>query len=306
MIDRLFNNNAPSSAMRGVRLFRKSLVVLTATTMLAGCVTTGAEKGTLAETQVATSNVTIDPSYTLPPELTEGPVSPTPEAELRYVRSAAKIAMESGQVAGAAVHLSRLYDESPRDKRVIYDYARHLRYVNALNEAQLVLNDGLALYPDDPLLRLESAKTAIALANPDEALVTLKALRQTHPNDPSILQMVGVAHDRKGEHDVAMQAYEAAMAIGRPTAPLLNNAAMSRLMAGDLDRAEALLRDALAAPGASPQVRQNLALTLTLKGDEEAARQVSAQALPEPLAEKAVAAYSAIARAAHPWQRLAD
>ena len=214
--------------------------------------------------------------------------------------------MERGEVAGAAVHLSRLYDETPRDRRVIYDYARHLRYIGAMDEAALILNDGLALYPDDPLLRLESAKASIAEGDAGAAIITLTALRADHPNDPSVLQTLGVAHDRQGDHQSAMQAYEAAMSVGRPSAPLLNNAAMSRLLAGDLDRAESLFREALTAPGAGPQVRQNLALALSLKGDERAARQVSKQALPEDMAKEAVAAYSLIAGPTDPWARVAE
>lgn len=293
-----------ATAIRG--RFRRAAVVLVAAATLSGCVTTGAGHSTLTPVDSSRSAITIDPSYQLAPEQTAGPIDPTPEADLRYVREAAKIAMDRGAIAGAAVHLSRLYDESPRDRRVIYDYARHLRYIGALNEAGLVLNDGLAIYPDDPLLRLESAKASIAEGDAEAAVITLTALRADHPRDPSVLKTLGVAFDRLGDHMAATEAYEAAMAVGRPTAPLLNNAGLSRLLAGDLDRAEALLREALSSPGAGPQVRQNLALTLSLKGDEAGARLISAQAVPEPLARKTVSAFSQIGREGHAWDHVGD
>ena len=304
MTERLSStNHSPRATIRRQRR-RAIAALLLAATALSGCVTTDGGEGSLSQASATNSALTIDPTYTLAPEATSGPVATIDKPDVRFIRTAATIAMESGQIEGAVVHLSRLYDETPRDRRVIYDYARHLRYVDALAEAQQVLNDGLALFPDDALLQLERAKTFIALGRGTEAVAAAEALRVSHPNDPAVLQTLGVALDRQGRHDEAMQAYKAAMAIGRPSASLLNNAAMSRLMDGDLDEAEDLLQRAQSAPGAGPQVRQNLALVLSLKGDEVAARRVAAQAVPERIADEAVSAYADIARSEHPWQRL--
>lgn len=257
-----------------------------------------------AQSQAAQNSVTIDPTYRLAPEQQTAAARALGLREAPFIRTAAGIAMENGDAASAAIHLSQLYDLEPSDRRVVFDYARHLRYIGAIPVARQVLANGLALYPGDPLLRLELAKLDLADGRAEAAAAALEALREERPNDPAILQALGVSLDRLGEPERAQATYAEAIATGRPTAPLLNNAALSHLISGDLERAEALLRQAEAAPGASPQVRQNLALTLSLKGDETAARAISNQSLPATMADAAVDAYLDIAAADHPWGRL--
>ena len=251
---------------------------------VSGCVSApGEHAGKLA-------TASIDPAYDPTPQSGKAANDPM----LDYVRAAAEVAKQDGKLLGAAAHLSRLYDETPADRDVIFDLARHMRYIGALTEAEQVLNDGLAIHPEDSLLRLELAKVFIASGRARQAAEILETLRLELPQDPSVLQALGVARDRLGEHDAAKEAYREAMAQGRPSAALLSNTAMSHLLSGDLKEAEMLLRRAIVAPGASAQVRQNLALTLSLRGDIQAATQLSAETLPRPLAASAVAAYSKI------------
>ena len=236
------------------------------------------------------STTSIDPAYDPTPRAGKAAGDPM----LEYVRSAAEVAKQDGKLLGAAAHLSRLYDETPTDRDVIFDLARHMRYIGALTEAEQVLNDGLAIHSRDSLLRLELAKVFVASGRADQASEILEILRVELPQDPSILQALGVARDRLGQHDAAKEAYRQAIALGRPSAALLSNVAMSYLLSGDLAEAETFLRKAIVAPGATPQVRQNLALTLSLRGQVQAATQLSAETLPRPLATSAVTAYAMI------------
>lgn len=284
----------------------RAVAALLALGGLTACVSPGdaGSAGQAAHSQTAQSAVTIDPTYRLAPEQETAAARELGLREAPFIRTAAGIAIENGDAASAAIHLSQLYDLEPSDRRVVFDYARHLRYMGAIPVARQVLANGLALYPDDPLLRLERAKLDLADGRAEAAATALEALRAEQPNDPAILQALGVSLDRLGEPERAQAIYAEAIATGRPTAPLLNNAALSHLISGDLERAEALLRQAEAAPGASPQVRQNLALTLSLKGDETAARAIANQSLPATMADAAVDAYLDIAAADHPWDRL--
>ncbi|MBX2856980.1 MAG: tetratricopeptide repeat protein [Rhodobacteraceae bacterium] len=236
------------------------------------------------------ATASIDPAYDPTPQTGKAANDPM----LDYVRSAAEVAKQDGKLLGAAAHLSRLYDETPADRDVIFDLARHMRYIGALTEAEQVLNEGLAIHPSDSLLRLERAKVFIASGRAEQASEILETLLTELPQDPSILQALGVARDRLGEHAIAKEAYQQAMALGRPSAALLSNAAMSHLLSGDLQEAETLLRQAIVAPGATPQVRQNLALVLSLRGEIQAATQLSAETLPRPLASSSVSAYAKI------------
>lgn len=312
MTQRLSSRKKPSIRSQSIRrpaakigLFGVALIALSA----CGATTGAAQKGSVSE-QVATARATIDPSYTLAPENDPAARRDAKSPVADYVRTAADVAMAEGNVFGAAVHLSKLYDETPRDRQVIYDLVRHMRYIGALTEAEQVLNDGLAIFPNDALLQLEKAKVFVAAGRADEAITLLEALRTTHPNDPAILQALGVALDRRGAHAQAQEVYAEAMALGRPSAALLSNAGMSYLMGGDPDQAETLLRDAAVAPGATVQVRQNLALVLALKGEMAEARRIATEAMPPDVAEEALEAYAAIAgvqsaSAQHPWGRAA-
>lgn len=274
------------------------LVTLTAA-LLSGCAHSGPSGGSTDAAQ------TIDPGYQLSPETQgQGRVA---QADLSApTRTAARIAMAEGNVAGAVVHLSKVYDENPRDRTVAYDLARHMRYVGALSEAEQVLKNHLAVHSGDSLFRLELAKVMIAAGRPAEAVETLTALDAERPEDPAVLQALGVAHDRAGDHVAAQQAYDAAMALDRPSAALLNNAAMSHLLSGDVDKAEALLRQAAIAHGAGPQVRQNLAMVLALKGQEAEARQVARQSGAGPNAEDALAFYAELGARDDVWSRLSN
>ncbi|MEL6979793.1 MAG: tetratricopeptide repeat protein, partial [Pseudomonadota bacterium] len=259
----------------------------------------GGGAGSLIETgDTAPGARTIDPSYAVAPETRRAPPS---SEEATLLQRAAELAMAEGQHYGAVAHLSRLSKQRPDDKRVAYDLARHLRYIGALSDAERVLNDARARHPEDPLLQLELAKAKIAGGFAEEALILLSALRTRISDDPAILQAVGVANDRLGRHAAAQEAYADAIALGRPSAPLLNNDGLSRLLSGDIDGAVRSLRRASTAPGASAQVRQNLALALVLRGDDEEARRVAKGSLPEDLAKQMLEKYRSIAVAQDAW-----
>lgn len=269
--------------------------------LLAGCAAQTAEVNNFGiETGDISGARSIDPAYAVPVEdsaqtrASDGPMA-------KYIERAAEVAIEDKQIYGAVVHLSKLYEDDPRNQSVAYDYARHLRYVGALDEAERVLADARALHGEQALLRLETAKLRVAAGRADEALSLLEPLLADQPDDPSILQTKGVALDRMGRHEEAREVYRHAMESGRPTAALLNNAAMSHLLSGAPAEAETLLRQAAAAPGATAQVQQNLALALTLQGKLDEARRVAEAAAPKAVVEPSLEYYQTIAAVSHAW-----
>lgn len=296
------------TVLRGVL---KTTSLVSASLVVAGCmahspnaalISTGAIDGSGAP------SATIDPTYNLAPEVDDSPRANASVSDpmLEYFRRAAQVAMEDGQIFGAVGHLSQLYEQTPNDVDVIYNLARHLRYVDLLGQAETVLNNGLAIDPNHALLRLERAKVLIAGGEAEEAVTILEQLRREHPRDPSVLQSLGVALDRRGDHAEAQEIYHAAISVARPSAPLLNNLAMSLALGGDLIGAKDKLEQAMVAPGSGPQISQNLALVLSLKGDEAGARKLAERVAPREIAEAALDAYSNIAAPAHPWLRVAD
>lgn len=283
-----------------------SVALAPLTLALAGCVSgpsgsTGAGWSVASGAAVATGDTraaTIDPGYALAPENR----APSPDDPLDpFTRRAAEIAMRDGEIEGAVTHLARLHANDPSDVRVAYDLARHLRYAGALSTAERVLNDSLAVDGDSALLRLELGKVKLAGGFAQEALLLFEPLKASRPNDPAVIQAVGVSLDRLGRHAEAQAAYADALTKGRPSAALLNNLGLSHLLSGELDAAVQRLREASTAPGANAQVRQNLALALTLKGDDAEAERVAQAALPNGLAEKALAYYRSIPQVRDAW-----
>lgn len=302
MEDSRVNSARKSASLRRLRL---AVAVAPLLFAIAGCANTQSSVvGGSNTPALQTGSVnTIDPSFAVAPEERITPDRPGEEEIVlsEFSREAAELAMEDGQTYAALVHLSRVYKSDPKDKKVIYDYARHLRYHGMTTEALTVLNNGLNLYPGDALLTLERAKSYIAAGTAEAALVELKPLLTSRPEDPSILQTHGIALDRLGRHPEAQEAYQLAIAQGRPSAGLLNNAGLSYLISGDIDRAEELLRQAVVSFGAGPQVRQNLAMTLAIKGDTEEAKAYALQAVPKATARELIAFYESIVRQQDAW-----
>lgn len=274
---------------------------MAATFLVAGCASSGGgERITTGEIPGSRS---IDPAYAVAAEDRVSQARPQDDAAYNaaaFAQRAAEIAMKEGQHHGAAAHLSRLAEARPDDKAVAYNLARHLRYIGALSQAEQALNDVRAIHPRDQLLRLELAKVKIAGGFPAEAVDLLEPLRDELPDDPAVLQALGVAYDRQERHREAQALYAAAMRGGRPSAALLNNDGLSRMMSGDLTGAIDRLRRASTAPGATAQVRKNLALALTLNGEDAEARRVAEAAGPDT-AEPALAYFGSIAGSQDAW-----
>lgn len=271
------------------RALQTTLSLGVAAAFLAGCATVNLDRADADSPRAqAEARGTIDPTY-----LGGAPIAPPTRADgpslERYYRRAAEIAMAERQFYGAVAHLSKLHQENPRDKDVSYDLARHLRYIGAATEADGVITSALQIHPSDTLLKLEQAKIRVAQGRHAEAVALLEPLRAARPRDAAILLALGVAHDHLGDSAAAREAYDTAIALPGPSASLLNNAGLSRLIGGDADGAVALLRRAQAAPGATPQVSQNLALALTLAGQRSEAERVVQSALPPARAERAIA-----------------
>lgn len=256
---------------------------------LAGCQTAATRSGAL-ETGTVTRSDTIDPAYG-GGAFAGGANDPLAD----YARAAAEIAIDDGLHYGAAAHLARVFQSDPTDPTVAYQLARHLRYVGATTEAEQVTGEGLLYNPDDALLRLEQAKARIAGGRAREALTLLEPLRAERPRDPAVLQALGVAYDRLGRHGEAQDVYRAAIDRGRPSAALLNNFGLSHLLSGDVDEAIRILRRASVAPGATAQVRLNLAMALALDGQGAEAREIARAAAPEEAADAMVAYFEDMA-----------
>jgi len=99
-----------------------------------------------------------------------------------------------------------------------------------------------------------------------------EALR-TAPGYARLWSLKGAALDQQENYDLARKHYAKALQITPHDPNVMANVGLSFALSGDPVTAEGWLRRAVAIPGASQSVRQNLALILRLQGkDEEAKR----------------------------------
>jgi Flp pilus assembly protein TadD len=121
-------------------------------------------------------------------------------------------------------------------KRNNHDYAGA---VHILSQLMLVA-------PDDSRVVGEYGKVLAQQGRAREAIDFLGRAVQLQQGDWTLYSALGVALDQVGDYDSARGAYERALMLKPDEAAVLNNFAMSRMLAGDLAQAKRLIAQASA------------------------------------------------------------
>lgn len=95
------------------------------------------------------------------------------------------------------------------------------------------------------------------------------------PRCVAALNGKGIALDELGRHGDAQAEYRSAWSLAPDDRAVLNNLALSLALSGQYDEAIALLTGLVQDRHATPRNRQNLALALSLKGDDAGAQRVA-------------------------------
>jgi Flp pilus assembly protein TadD len=177
--------------------------------------------------------------------------------------------------------LGARYRDNPNDADAAIAYARALRMTEQRAQAVAVLEQASIRNPRYmPLLGAYGRALAEAGQYP-QALATLDRAHQPDNPDWRILNVQGAVLDQMGRHAEAQSHYASALKIMPDEPSVLSNLGLSYLLTKDLKNAEITLRRAVAQPNAGPQVRQNLALTVGLRGRFEEAEKIARADLPE-------------------------
>jgi tetratricopeptide (TPR) repeat protein len=101
------------------------------------------------------------------------------------------------------------------------------------------------------------------------------------PTQPDwrIVSARGTVLAKEGKYDEAITYYERALTLAHDQPSILSNLALAYAMNGEPTRAEGMLRQASAADGNSPRIRQNLALVLGLQGKYDEAKLIASRDL---------------------------
>ncbi len=172
--------------------------------------------------------------------------------------------------------------EKAKTQRALGDYAGA---AHALAQLMIVA-------PDDPRVISEYGKVMVAQGHSDDAVAFLKRALELSPNDWTLYSAIGAAFDQKNEYDNARIAYQRGLQLKPGEPALLNNYAMSRMLAGDLPAAQTLIAQAQAA-GNDPKIAHNAALMANLRGsraeDAAPARPIAAASMSTPAPDMATA-----------------
>lgn len=190
-----------------------------------------------------------------------------------------------------AAYWAQRTEVEPNDVDVAVQFAKALRGIGSNDRAVEFLEERLVQQPNEPALLAEYGKSLIAVGKADKALPVLMQAQQAVPNDWTILVAMGVAYDALKDYANARHCYEMALEVSPNNPSILNNLGLSYLMAGDKANASKYLLAAASAPGASAQVRANLALVASpgparsAKADDTAAPVEAAPPKPKPTAK---------------------
>ena len=159
--------------------------------------------------------------------------------------------------------------------------AQQARLAGRYDDAIHTLSQLMLLASDDPRVVGEYGKALAEKGRAQEAVQFLTRATELQPRDWTLYSALGVAYDEAGDQISAGRAYEHALAL-RPGEPaILNNYALSRMLASDPAMARQLIATAASAGGnADPVIARNIALVNALAARPAPVTAPVAQAAP--------------------------
>jgi Flp pilus assembly protein TadD len=219
-----------------------------------------------------------------PPASGEAPSVPEVPATAEERRAARSLDL----VAQSRFWLDELR-KRPSDTEAAYEASTSLRAIGSPDRAVQTAAMGIQAAPNEARLWTALSFALVADNQNESALQALQKTILLSPRDARLQSSLGVIYDRLERPDMAATAYQAALALAPGDSMVLSNYGISVAMAGDLPRAETLLRQAVQNPIAPPQARQNLALVVGLQGRFSESEQLASRDLPPAIASENIA-----------------
>jgi len=183
---------------------------------------------------------------------------------------------QTDELSRAVAHWGQAYAKNPNDKDAALAYALNLKAAGQQKRALAVLQHASSIHRHDRDLAAEHGRLALATGQ-----IKLAEQRLAIADDPTrpdwrIVSARATALAQQGMYKTAIPMFERALKLAPSNSTVLSNLAMAHAGAGDLHRAEGLLRTALQMPDANPRVRKNLVAVLGLMGRAEEGKAVAA------------------------------
>lgn len=202
----------------------------------------------------------------------------------------AYVAPGSSNARMAVSQWGRSYEQNPKDRATILGYASALRQNGQLKQAMAVLRKGIITHGDDREIASAYGKILAMNGRFNESLNVIRGAQNPEVPDWKLMSAEAAVYDQMGSHKEARALYYQALKIVPNEPSILNNLGLSHLLSNELPEAEYTLRKAAALPQSDSRVRQNLALALGLQGKFEEAERVALAEL-DPAQARANIAY---------------
>jgi len=250
-----------------------------------------------APAPAATATPAVTPAAAQKPAPPPKPTPATPEE---------RAMVERMEPLARAAFWAREVDNFPLDYDAHLRLARAMRALGKYEEAGAAADQLLVLQPSNLEALLESARDKIAANQGFYAIDLTQRAEALAPRDWRPVSLMAIALEQSGRESDALAAHQKALALAPDNPATLTNLGMYLAVHGDTAGAEPLLRKAVAAPGASAQERQNLALVLGLEGKFDEAQRLAQQDLPPDQVQNNLAYLRADADGARPrtWESL--
>jgi Flp pilus assembly protein TadD len=179
----------------------------------------------------------------------------------------------------ATMYWGQEYAKKPTDLQAALSYARDLKAMGEKQKALAVLQQASMLHDTSRELAGEYGRLALELDQVGAANQLLAVADDPTKPDWRVISARGTVMAKQGKYSDAIPFYERALTLSQNNPTVMNNLAMAYAMMGDPKKAEEILRQAVTTDGASPKVRENLALVLGLQGRYDESRSVGAGVL---------------------------
>jgi Flp pilus assembly protein TadD len=175
----------------------------------------------------------------------------------------------------ATIYWGKEYAKKPSELLPALNYAKDLKALGEKDKAFAVLQQASLLHGNDPELAGEYGRLALEMEQVGVANQMLTIADNPEKPDWRVISARGTVLAKQSKYSDAIPFYERALALAPNNPSVMNNLAMAYAMTGDAQKAEGILRQALSAPGATPKVRENLALVLGLQGRYDESKSIA-------------------------------
>jgi len=200
-----------------------------------------------------------------------------------------------GGMPETALNVTRtILASDPRNVGALVRQGSALAQLNHPDAAMEAYQRALAVDPAAAAALLGLGRLQLSRGSAADAEHSFAKLLTHTPNDRTAMNNLGVALDLQGRHAAAQDVYEQLLRIDPNNRAASVNLGLSLSLSGQADQSVAMLRGPAAQPGATPRMRQDLAVALTLSGNTHEAEKLLLTDLSPADAAAALAGYEAL------------